>query len=236
MIFSAHGVPIKIQEQAKNTGLNIIDATCPLVTAVHNKIKKLEAQNAEIIVIGKATHPEILGTIGQLQNPKRAHIISSIDEAAKLNFAQTTPVGVVTQTTLSVDDTQEIATALKNKYSRIINGNQLNVCFATTNRQKAVKELCRHSPNIIIIGSKNSSNSTHLAETALRQGAKQVWLIDDYKDLDLSEIKATDILGISAGASAPDYLLDELLAFLRKHYDNINIHDVTVVREDISFK
>lgn len=236
LIFSAHGVSKAVYEQAKNMNLRIIDATCPLVNAVHKQIIKLENTKAEIIVIGKPSHAEILGTIGQLQNPTKAHIITTLEDAKRLNLPGDTPIGIVTQTTLSIDDTKEILNYLHKKFTHIVTPIQPNICFATTNRQKAVHQLLQRTKNIIIIGSKNSSNSAHLREAALRYGAKKAWLIDDVSDLDTAELDECETLGISAGASAPEYLVEELIAFLCQHYDNINIHDVIVAKEDIRFK
>lgn len=236
VIFSAHGVAESVKNKAKEMKLITVDATCPLVNSVHNQIKKLEAEDATIIVIGKPTHPEILGTIGQLKNPQSAYIISTLDDAKKLAFDKNSKLGVVTQTTLSVDDTKEIMSYLRETYPNIINSSRINICFATTNRQKAIEHLAQITPNIIIIGSKNSSNSTHLRDAALVYGAQQAWLIDDITDIDVDLLDKCQSIGISAGASAPEYLVDELIKFLKARYDNINIQDVIVVEENISFR
>lgn len=236
VIFSAHGVSEQIKQQAKKMNLTVIDAICPLVEAVHKQIKNLEQQEAEIIVIGKKTHPEILGTIGQLQNPQKAHVILNVKEALTLNLDPNSKIGIITQTTLSEEDTQEITTVLHRKYVNLKNWEHPNICFATTNRQRAVRELLNKTSNIIIIGSKNSSNSTHLKEVALKHGAKNAWLIDDVSEIDWQELNECTSIGISAGASAPEYLVEELLRTLQKHYNNINIHQVIITQESISFK
>ena len=236
VIFSAHGVSEKIKQQARVMDLYLVDATCPLVNAVHQQIKKLESQGAEIIVIGKATHPEILGTVGQLKNTQKAHIVSNIQEAETLEINSSSQIGVVTQTTLSEKDTKEIIAVLRKKYPDLINAKHPNICFATTNRQKAIQELVGKTKNIIVIGSKNSSNSMHLKEVALKYGAEQAWLMDDASEINWQALEKCDSVGISAGASAPEYLVEELIAALQKHYNNVNIHHVIVAQEDISFK
>lgn len=236
VIFSAHGVSETVKQQAKNMKLLSIDATCPLVNVVHQQIKKLEAENAEIIVIGKPSHPEIIGTVGQTINQDKVHIISSLQEAKSLDISKDAKIGIVTQTTLSIDDTKDIMLFLRNRFSNIVNYSKINICFATTNRQKAIQKLVELTPNIIIIGSKNSSNSTHLKEAALHYGAKQAWLIDDYTELELDKIDECESVDISAGASAPEYLVDELIDFFEHRYNNINISDVTVFKENTRFK
>ncbi|MBR1604525.1 MAG: 4-hydroxy-3-methylbut-2-enyl diphosphate reductase [Alphaproteobacteria bacterium] len=236
VIFSAHGVSQEVYFQAKQMGIKIIDATCPLVQAVHTRVKKLEQSGCDIIVIGKPTHPEILGTIGQLQDAGKAHIVTMVEDAENLSFSADVKLGLVTQTTLAIDDTQEIMSVLTQKFPVLATLTKANICFATTNRQRAVQELVRHAPYILIIGSKNSSNSTHLREAALRYGAKKAWLIDDVSEIDWNALKTVSSLGITAGASAPDYLIDGLLKKLHQRYANLNIHDVITAKEDVMFK
>lgn len=234
VIFSAHGVGLEIIEEANHLKLNILDATCPLVAKVHKQISRLEESGAGIIVIGKKNHPEIIGTIGQLRNPEKAIVICSVEEAQKINLPKDSKIGFVTQTTLSVDDTAEIINVLKQKFDNLMSMSQSDICFATTNRQGAVKALAQKTPNIIIIGSANSSNSRQLKETALKNGAQKAFLIDRAHELDFEEIKGS--VGISAGASAPEELVEELLQELQKHYDKINIHPVCFVKENANFK
>jgi len=236
VIFSAHGVSQTIKQKANELNLKTIDATCPLVSVVHHQIKKLATEKIDIILLGKASHPEILGTVGQVEDKSKVHIISTIQEAQKLQLNTNLPIGILTQTTLAVDDTKEIISFLQNKFSNIINSSQINICFATTNRQKAIKKLAELTPDIIIIGSKNSSNSTHLKAAAIQYGAKRAWLIDDVSEFNFSEIDGVSSLGISAGASAPEYLVEELVRFLQDHYDNVNINDVIVAQENMCFK
>ena len=233
LVFSAHGVAEDVKKQALEMGLNIIDATCPLVLYVHKCIKKLEKDNAEIIVLGKKSHAEIIGTVGQVKNTNRVHIVANLSEAQNLNFSENVKIGLVTQTTLSTNETKEITDFLKQKYPQIVLYN--NICFATTNRQKAVKKLAEKTENILVIGSKNSSNSNKLKEVALSCGIKNAMLIDDVSEINRDVSDSFDKIGITAGASAPEYLIEELIKEFEKRYDNINIHNVIVAEENIDF-
>ena len=236
MIFSAHGISQKVAEEAAARGLTTIDATCPLVEKVHREVRRFQDENIEIIVIGKQNHPEIIGTVGQVSPERKVHIIYTLEEARKLDIPSEARVGFVTQTTLSIDDTQEIIAYLKQRFPHICGLPKADICYATTNRQTAVKELIKSTPNIVILGSKNSSNSRHLKETALKNGAQRAWLVDDWRELDWAEIDGLDSLGISAGASSPEYLVEELLAELARRYDNINKHRVIIAEESVNFK
>ena len=236
LIFSAHGVSQQVKDKARELGLFTIDATCPLVEKVHRQVRKFFEQNFEIIVIGKKEHPEIVGTVGQVGEHAKLNIIYSLKEAQSLEIEDTEHVGFVTQTTLSTDDTLEIIHCLKERFPKIQGLPKADICYATTNRQTAVKELVKHTPNIVILGSKNSSNSRHLQETALKAGAQNAWLADDASELDWDKINTFSSIGISAGASAPEYLVEDLLKELEKRYHNINKKYVTVVKENINFK
>ncbi len=236
VVFSAHGVSNYVKQRAAELGLKTIDATCPLVSCVHHQIAALEKKDFEIIVIGKANHAEIIGTIGQMENPYRARIINSLEEAKKLNLPQKTKIGFVTQTTLSVDDTKEIIEYLRNTYPNLESMKKDDICFATTNRQKAVKEIAPKVDLFIVIGSKNSSNSKQLKDVALKNGAKNAVLIDDTGELEEKIFTNVKTIGITAGASAPEYLVKDLICKLRESYDIININDVTVAEENVSFK
>lgn len=236
LIFSAHGVSQEVKDKAHELGLFTIDATCPLVEKVHRQVRKFFEQNFEIIVIGKKEHPEIVGTVGQVGEHAKLNIIYSLKEVQSLEIEDTEHVGFVTQTTLSTDDTLEIIHCLKERFHKIQGLPKADICYATTNRQTAVKELVKHTPNIVILGSKNSSNSRHLQETALKAGAQNAWLADDASELDWEKINTFSSLGISAGASAPEYLVEDLLQELAKRYHNINKKYVTIVKENINFK
>lgn len=236
LIFSAHGVSQEVKDKSRELGLFTIDATCPLVEKVHRQVRKFFEQNFEIIVIGKKEHPEIVGTVGQVGKNAKLHIIYSLEEAQCLEIKDTEHVGFVTQTTLSTDDTLEIIHSLKQRFPKIQGLPKADICYATTNRQTAVKELVKHTPNIVILGSKNSSNSRHLQETAVKAGAQNAWLADDASELDWEKINTFSSIGISAGASAPEYLVEDLLKELAKRYHNINKKYVTIVKENINFK
>ncbi len=236
LIFSAHGVPQSVVDETVKLGIKTIDATCPLVAKVHNQIKKLYQEDMEIIVIGKKNHVEIIGTVGQIPSNNKLHIINSKEDIETLNITPESKVGFVTQTTLSVDDTKEIVAALKQKFLSISAMRKDDICFATTNRQKAVKEMAKLADLIIVIGSKNSSNSKQLKEVALKNGAKNAVLIDDASELDWALLKEYQTIGITAGASAPEYLVQDLLYQLKSHYDNIKIMDVKVEYEKVNFK
>jgi len=236
LIFSAHGVSQEVVQEARRRNLTVIDATCPLVERVHRRIRQFYDNGLEIIVIGKYNHPEITGTIGQVEDKEKIHIIYSLDDAQKLDLPKDARVGFVTQTTLSTDDTREIIACLRERFPSIQGPEKADICFATTNRQAAVRELVKKTPDIVIFGSKNSSNSKHLRDSALKHGARNAWLIDDFRELDWQAVSTLDRLGISAGASAPEYLIEELLTELKRRYDNINIRQLIIAQENVNFK
>lgn len=235
-IFSAHGVSQSVIQEAKEKELNTIDATCPLVGKVHRQIKKYAEQEMEIIVIGKASHPEIIGTLGQIPNYKKIHVIRTQEDAEKLSITPDQNIGFVSQTTLSVDDTAEIIKTLKEKYPKIKGLEQKDICYATTNRQKAIKELTKLCSCILVLGSPNSSNSKQLKEVALKNGAKQAYLIDDASEVDWQEIARHKNIGISAGASAPEHLVTDLIEKFKQRYNKINIRSIIITTENINFK
>lgn len=236
VILSAHGVGLDVIKQAKEKHLTIIDATCPLVEKVHRQIQKYAAQNFEIIVIGKSSHPEIIGTLGQIPDYKRIHVINSIQEAEKIQISANVPVGFVTQTTLSVDDTQEIINVLKTRFPEIEGLQTKDICYATTNRQNAIKKIAHLSDCVFVLGSKNSSNSKQLRDVALKNNAPQAYLIDDVTEIDWNTLDTCHTFGISAGASAPEYLVEELIDEFKSRYHKINIQDVIIAKENINFR
>ena len=236
VILSAHGVGLDVIKQAKEKHLTIIDATCPLVEKVHRQIQKYAAQNFEIIVIGKSSHPEIIGTLGQIPDYKRIHVINSIQEAQKIQISANVPVGFVTQTTLSVDDTQEIINVLKTRFPEIEGLQTKDICYATTNRQNAIKKIAPLSDCVFVLGSKNSSNSKQLRDVALKNNAPQAYLIDDVTEIDWNTLDTCHTFGISAGASAPEYLVEELIDEFKSRYHKINIQDVIIAKENINFR
>lgn len=236
VVFSAHGVSNFVKQRAAELGLKTIDATCPLVSRVHRQIAALEKKDSEIIVIGKANHAEIIGTIGQMESPYRARVINSSEEAKALNLPRETEIGFVTQTTLSVDDTKEIIDYLRKTYPNLEAMKKDDICFATTNRQKAVKKIAPQVDLLIVIGSKNSSNSKQLKDVALKNGAKNAILIDDVSELEAGILDNVKNVGITAGASAPEHLVKDLICKLKESYDIININNVIVAEENVAFK
>lgn len=236
VVFSAHGVSNFVKQRAAELGLKTIDATCPLVSRVHRQIAALEKKDSEIIVIGKANHAEIIGTIGQMESPYRARVINSPEEAKALNLPRKTEIGFVTQTTLSVDDTKEIIDYLRKTYPNLEAMKKDDICFATTNRQKAVKKIAPQVDLLIVIGSKNSSNSKQLKDVALKNGAKNAILIDDVSELEAGVLDNVKNVGITAGASAPEHLVKDLICKLKESYDIININNVIVAEENVAFK
>lgn len=235
LIISAHGASLKVFQQAAAKGLQLIDATCPLVKKVHRHIQKLEAEGAKIFVVGAPYHAEIKGTVGQLKNPESAVVIATKAEAEAVSLEQEDYAGAVTQTTLDADEAVEIIGALRQKCSKLCSQDKVDICYASANRQKAVKKLCEDCEGILIIGSKHSSNSRHLQEVAQKAGVARTWLIDDVSELDFRDLAGITRLGISAGASAPERLVQELVAALQGYYNNLKIRDVIVAVESNRF-
>jgi 4-hydroxy-3-methylbut-2-enyl diphosphate reductase len=231
VIFSAHGVSQTVEQAAALRQLIVIDATCPLVTKVHNEAKRHEESGNELIIIGHVNHPEVIGTSGRVQ--QQAHIVSSILDVEKLQI-NNPKVAYVTQTTLSVDDTAQIIEALKEKYPHITGPGLKDVCYATQNRQNAVKELAKLSDIILVVGTKSSSNSNRLRDLAEQMGV-QAYLIDSYRDLDLSWFAGKKNIGITAGASAPEDLVLELVSYLTEKFQ-ATIASMAGVKENVIFK
>ena len=213
-IFSAHGVSRAVEERATELGLRTIDATCPLVSKVHRRMMRLHAKGYDVLVIGHKGHPEVEGTCGQATGP--VHVLSKPEEIAALQVSDPAKVGYVTQTTLSVDDTTELLKALRLRYPQISEPERTDICYATTNRQAAVRQLAEAVDLVLIVGSKNSSNSNRLREVAqLRQ--TPAYLIDDAGEIDLQWFAGVHKVGISAGASAPEHLVVEVVRWLQQH-------------------
>jgi len=214
LIFSAHGVSQAVQEEAKNRGLRIIDATCPLVTKVHMELLRHYRNGDQVILIGHAGHPEVEGTMGQA--PEGAVLlVSTSADVRQLHVRDPEKLAYVTQTTLSVDDTARVVAALKKRFPRIQGPKRDDICYATTNRQHAVKLLAEHCDVVLVIGSKNSSNSNRLREVAERQGAK-AYLVDAAQDVHPGWFEGVDCVGVTAGASAPEELVQGVVECLRR--------------------
>jgi 4-hydroxy-3-methylbut-2-enyl diphosphate reductase len=211
VIFSAHGVSKAVQDEAKSRGLKVFDATCPLVTKVHIEVVKHQQAGRECVLIGHAGHPEVEGTMGQYQGGNgRIYLVEDVADAEQLQVIEPNELSYVTQTTLSMDDTAEIITALKKRFPKIQGPKKDDICYATQNRQDAVKELAPNCEVVLVVGSKNSSNSNRLRELAERLGAK-AYLIDNAEQIDMDWLTGVDTVGITAGASAPEILVKQVI-------------------------
>ncbi len=216
LIFSAHGVSQAIRQEARSRNLTMLfDATCPLVTKVHMEVARASRKGKEAILIGHAGHPEVEGTMGQYNNPEGGmYLVESPDDVWKLKVKDEDNLCFMTQTTLSVDDTSEVINALNKRFPKIIGPRKDDICYATTNRQEAARELAERADVVFVVGSKNSSNSNRLAELAQRAG-KPSYLIDSAEDIDETWVSHANIVGVTAGASAPDILVQQVLARLK---------------------
>ena len=234
VIFSAHGVPKSIPAQASDLKMEYIDATCPLVTKVHREAENLNRKGDHILLIGHRNHPEVIGTMGQIENGG-IDLIESVDDAKNYQNISNKELAYVTQTTLSVDDTKEIITVLKKRFPRIKEPKKDDICYATTNRQSAVKKIASFCDMFFVIGSRNSSNSVRLVEVAKKSGCENSLLIHSESEIPFDKIDACKTIGISSGASAPEILVEEFIKNLKKRYQ-IEIEKTEVIKEDVTFK
>ena len=232
VIFSAHGVAKTVWEEARRRDLKVIDATCPLVIKVHNEVNRDYTNYYELILIGHAGHPEVVGTLGQV--PDKFHLVSSVEDVENLQVDHSHHLSYVTQTTLSVDECRDIVEALNRRFPGIKGPHQEDICYATQNRQNAVKELTKYVDVILVIGSPNSSNSNRLKELGERCG-KASYLIDSYKDIQPEWLEGAQAIGIAAGASAPEVLVTEVVRFLKHVVGAEEVKELTVVEEDVEF-
>tara|TARA_Y200000002_G_scaffold317544_1_gene276219 strand:+ start:10 stop:954 length:945 start_codon:yes stop_codon:yes gene_type:complete len=235
VIFSAHGVPKSVPQEAKLKNLSFVDATCPLVSKVHRESEQLYKKGFDILLIGHKNHPEVIGTMGQLPNGSIKLIETKKDaEALEVdNFKK--PLAYITQTTLSVDDTSEIIDYLKNKFPNIKGPIKEDICYATTNRQAAVKKIASRCDMFFVLGSRNSSNSVRLVEVAKKAGCKNSQLMHSEKEIPFEEIDNSNTIGISSGASAPEKLVQTLLNNIKKDR-KVSIEEVVVAEEKVIFK
>lgn len=231
VIFSAHGVAKEVWQDARRRNLKVIDATCPLVIKVHNEVNRDHTNDYELILIGHAGHPEVVGTLGQI--PDKFHLVSSIEDVENLHVESADHLSYVTQTTLSVDECREIVEALHRRFPGIKGPHQEDICYATQNRQNVIKELAKFVDLILVIGSPNSSNSNRLRELA-ESFAIPSYLIDSYKDIQHEWLKGVEAIGITAGASAPEILVTEAVSYL-KGLGASEVEELTVVEEDVEF-
>ena len=236
-IFSAHGVSKEVEQDSELKNLDVFDATCPLVSKVHAEVQMHSKSGKECILIGHANHPEVEGTLGQYDtiNGGGIYLVQSKEEAERLNVKNDKELYYVTQTTLSVDDTQEIIQTLKERFPSILGPRKDDICYATQNRQDAVKQLALECDIILVIGSKNSSNSNRLREIAERSGVAS-YLIDSAGDVDLNWFKDKNSLGITSGASAPEHLVQELLGLIHSNFNSELIGSNERQDEGIFFK
>jgi len=235
VIFSAHGVPKSVPEEASIKKMFYIDATCPLVTKVHREAESLHKNGYDVILIGHKNHPEVLGTMGQL--PKGAiTLIETVKHAQNLNVNELKkPVAYVTQTTLSVDDTKDIIEVIKGKFPEIKSPTKEDICYATTNRQEAVKKIAPLCDMFFVVGSKNSSNSQRLVEVAKKSGCVSSELITFNEKLPIDSIIKCNKIGITSGASAPEKLVQNFIIEIKKHC-NVSMEEVVLTKESVTFK
>ena len=234
VIFSAHGVPKKIPQDAKNYNMTYVDATCPLVSKVHREAENLHKAGYHLILIGHENHPEVIGTMGQL--PKGSiDLIKNEDEANNYDTKNFEKIAYVTQTTLSVDDTKEIISILKEKFSNIREPAKEDICYATTNRQMAVKNIAKKCDLFFVIGSRNSSNSVRLVEVAKKSGCENSILIHSQSEIPFNLIENSNIIGISSGASAPEILVENFIKELKNKF-TVTIEEVEIIKENVVFR
>lgn len=234
VIFSAHGVAKSVPEEAKNRNMFYLDATCPLVSKVHFEAEHLHRQGYQIILIGHAGHPEVIGTLGQLP-PGNVTLIETIDDVSRLTLPEDTELAYITQTTLSVDDTHDIVTALCARFPNIRAQGKEDICYATTNRQEAVKMLAPRCDALLIVGAANSSNSRRLVEVGQRSGCSRVQLIARADVIDWRSLEGVRVVGLTAGASAPEVLVQEAVAAFEARYDDVTTEEICTLQETVKF-
>jgi 4-hydroxy-3-methylbut-2-enyl diphosphate reductase len=231
-VFSAHGVSRAVVDAAARRRLPVLDATCPLVSKVHNQAKRYVGSGRTLILIGHAGHPEVEGTLGQVDQP--VHLVSTEADVQALALGRDTPLAYVTQTTLSVDDTKAVIAALRARFSNVVGPNTSDICYATQHRQSAVREMSALAEVILVVGAKNSSNSNRLVEIGLEAGVPS-YLIDDASGLDPAWLDGVEAVGLTAGASAPEALIQDVIAALRR-LGPVEVEQMAGVEENIEFR
>ncbi len=234
IVFSAHGVPKAVPEAARSRRMFVLDATCPLVSKVHVEAERHFSEGREILLIGHAGHPEVIGTTGQLP-PDAVHLIETIADALAFTPKNPDKLAVITQTTLSVDDTKEIVSVLKKRFPSMVVPRKDDICYATTNRQDAVKRIAPRCDRMIVVGSPNSSNSLRLVEVAERAGCPHAMLVQRAGEIDWELFSGIRRLGVTAGASAPEVLVDEIIDAFKARFD-AKVETVTTAEESVAFK
>ena len=231
-VFSAHGVARSVEADARARGLPVLDATCPLVAKVHNQANRYVARGRSIILIGHAGHPEVEGAMGQVDGP--VALVSSVADVASLDLPSNAPLAYVTQTTLSVDDTRAVIAALTRRFTDIIGPDTSDICYATQHRQSAVRELCKVVDVLLVVGARNSSNSSRLCEIGTEEGLPS-YLIADGGELDATWLSGAQSIGLTAGASAPEELVLGVIAALRR-IGEVEVVQMEGIREDVEFR
>jgi len=231
VVFSAHGVSPEVRDYAEGKKLKVIDATCPLVTKVHHEAVRYAEEGHTIFLVGHEGHDEVIGTMGEA--PENIRLVENAEEAMILDVPNPDKVAVITQTTLSVDDTKEVVSALKERFSTLNAPAKEDICYATQNRQTAVKQIAHEAELVLVLGSSNSSNSNRLREVAEAAGAKS-YLIDDVRGINPDWLSGVRCVGITAGASAPEYLVEEVISFFRE-MGVLDIREVEAIKEEVSF-
>ena len=234
VVFSAHGVPKAVPAEAERREMVYVDATCPLVSKVHIEAERHSANGLQMIMIGHAGHPETVGTMGQLP-PDEVLLIEKAGDVATLKVRDPEKLAFITQTTLSVDDTTDIVSALRARFPTIVGPHKEDICYATTNRQAAVKAIARNIDALLVIGAPNSSNSKRLVEVGKAAGCKYAQLVQRAADIDWRALKGIRSVGITAGASAPEMLIDEVLDAFARKYD-LTVENVETAQENVEFK
>ena len=234
VIFSAHGVPKKVPSEAESYNMTYVDATCPLVSKVHREAENLHKSGYHLILIGHQNHPEVVGTMGQLPVGS-IDLIQDEDEAKKYEYKERKKLAFVTQTTLSVDDTKSIISILKDRFPDIREPHKEDICYATTNRQMAVKNIAKNCDVFFVIGSRNSSNSVRLVEVAKKSGCSNAHLIHSQSEIPYHLIEKSKTIGVSSGASAPEILVENFIDNLKKKF-TVSINEVEIIKENVVFK
>jgi len=234
VVFSAHGVPKSVPANAEKRNMFFLDATCPLVSKVHMEAERHHKSGLEIILIGHAGHPEVVGTMGQLPDGV-VKLVESAGQAKTFQPQDPAKLAYITQTTLSVDDTQEIVDLLRERFPQILGPHKEDICYATTNRQASVKNIAPHCDRLIVVGAPNSSNSKRLVEVAVRAGCPNAALLQSADEIDWSAYQDIQTLGITAGASAPEILVDEMIAAFSERFET-NVESVSTADENVAFK
>ena len=234
VIFSAHGVPKKVPKEAEELNMKYVDATCPLVSKVHREAENMHKNGYHIILIGHKGHPEVIGTMGQIP-VDGITLVETIEDVEKIVFKKDEKLAFITQTTLSVDDTKEIIECLKKRFPQINEPKKEDICYATTNRQAAVKKIAKLCDMFFVIGSRNSSNSKRLVEVASKAGCNQSELIHSESEIPLDKIGKCKTIGISSGASAPEIIVQDFISKIKEKYE-VQIEEVEIVKENVFFK